>query len=108
MKAVATVKVEFDSPDAYCSVDVKNGIREYFNLLNPYIDNISIEPLEIDVNLKEKPSSNSNPVEESEESSKDRRMRQQVNAILLPMLNYADDKSKEAISWALRKISHEG
>jgi hypothetical protein len=35
----------------------------------------------------------------------ERRMIEQMNAVLLPMVNYVDDKTKEAIQWTLRKIS---
>lgn len=48
--------------------------------------------------------------EVSEEVPKDttadeRRMIEQMNAVLLPMFNYVDDKTKKAIQWTLKKIN---
>lgn len=39
-----------------------------------------------------------------EPTSDERRMIEQMNTVLLPMVNYADDKTKKAIQWTLKKI----
>ena len=38
-------------------------------------------------------------------TAEERRMIEQMNAVLLPMLNYADDETKKAIHWTLKKIT---
>lgn len=72
-------------------------------MLNPYIDNISIEPTDVKVNELVGKSTEI----DLKSSSKERRMIEQMNALLLPMMNFVDEKSKEAIRWTLRTISKE-
>lgn len=104
MKATVTAVLEFESPDAYTTCDVKDGVYSYFRMLNPYIDNISIEPIDVRIN---KLVGKSTEIDLKSSSKEKRRMIEQMNDLLLPMMNFVDEKSKEAIRWTLRTISKE-